>query len=71
VVIGILGEDGTVDAERTGVRKIHAAAFSAVDGRMRYRNPRCFMGGELRPPEFGLSVTDPARIRALVGAVKG
>jgi len=27
------------------------------------------MGGELRPPEFGLSVTEAAQIRALVGAV--
>lgn len=56
---------------RTGVREVHAAALSTVDGPMRYRNSRCFMGGELRPPEFGLSVTDPGRIRALAGAIRG
>ena len=55
---------------RTGVQEIHAASFSSIDGQMRYRNQRCFMSGELRPPEFALSVTDPARIRELVGAIR-
>jgi copper homeostasis protein len=56
---------------RTGAREVHAASFTRVDGPMRYRNPRCFMGGELRPPEFGLSVTEAEHIRALVGALRG
>jgi hypothetical protein len=37
---------------------------------MAYRNPRCFMGGELRPPEFSLAVTDPEQVRALVRAAQ-
>jgi hypothetical protein len=32
---------------------------------MTYRNPRVFMGGELRPAEYERQVTDPARIRRL------
>lgn len=56
---------------RTGAREVHAAVFTRVDGRMRFRNPRAFMGGELRPPEFDLSVTEPARVRALASAIRG
>jgi copper homeostasis protein len=68
---GITERNAARIVARTGVREVHAASFSPVDGAMRYRNPRCFMGGELRPPEFGLSVTEAARIRALVGALSG
>ena len=50
----------------SGVKEVHAAALSLVDGQMRFRNSRCFMGGELRPPEFGLSVTRPEDIHTLV-----
>ena len=32
---------------------------------MLYRNPRVFMGGELRPPEYALTSTDAARVAAL------
>ena len=67
---GITERNAAKIVARTGVREIHAAAFSSVDGPMRYRNTRCFMGGELRPPEFALSVTDPARIRGLVAAIR-
>jgi copper homeostasis protein len=68
---GITERNAAKNVSRTGVREVHAAAFSSVDGRMRYRNPRCYMGGELRPPEFGVRVTDPGRIRTLVGAIRG
>ncbi|HEY9076576.1 MAG TPA: copper homeostasis protein CutC [Anaerolineaceae bacterium] len=53
----------------SGVKEVHAAALSSIDGKMQFRNPRCFMGGELRPPEFALSITEPARINALVQAL--
>lgn len=56
--------------EQSGAKEVHAAAPASVESRMKYRNTRCFMGGELRPPEFTLSVTDANQIRALVGAVK-
>jgi hypothetical protein len=36
---------------------------------MTFRNGRSFMGGELRPPEFTLSVTDAGRVKTLVEAV--
>jgi copper homeostasis protein len=56
--------------EQSGAREVHVAAPMSVESRMRYRNTRCFMGGELRPPEFVLTVTDPNRIRAFWRAVQ-
>lgn len=56
--------------EQSGVREVHVAAPVSVESRMKYRNTRCFMGGELRPPEFTLTVTDPNRIRAFLRAVQ-
>jgi len=56
--------------EQSGVKEVHVAALVSVESRMRYRNTRCFMGGELRPPESTLTVTDPHRIRAFVRAVR-
>ena len=50
---------------RSGVREVHVIGPMTVDSPMQYRNPRVFMGGELRPPEYARSVTDPARIREL------
>jgi copper homeostasis protein len=54
----------------SGVREVHVAAPVAVESRMRYRNPHVYMGGELRPPEYSLSVTDADRIRAFLAAVQ-
>jgi copper homeostasis protein len=68
---GITERNAARIVARTGVREVHAAVFSAMDGPMVYRNQRCFMGGELRPPEFGLSVTEPGRVRTLAGAIRG
>lgn len=45
--------------------EVHVHAARQVEGAMRYRNPRAFMGGELRPPEFSLSVTQPNLVRAV------
>jgi copper homeostasis protein len=52
----------------SGAREFHFAALSSVQGPMAYRNPRVFMGGELRPPEYTLSVTDPASVRSIIAA---
>ncbi len=52
----------------TGAREIHVAAGSSVPGRMTYRNPNAFMGGELRPPEFSIDVTDVNRVSAFIQA---
>jgi copper homeostasis protein len=54
----------------SGVREVHVAAPVSVASRMTYRNPRVFMGGELRPPEYSISVTDAGRIRAFLAAVE-
>jgi hypothetical protein len=37
---------------------------------MQYHNPRVFMGGELRPPEYTIAMTDAGRIRAFLAAVR-
>ena len=52
----------------SGAREFHFAALGSAAGRMAYRNPRVFMGGELRPPEYTLSVTDPSAVRAVIEA---
>jgi len=49
----------------SGAREVHVYAAHQVDSAMRYRNPRAFMGGELRPPEFSTSVTSPDLVRAV------
>jgi copper homeostasis protein len=49
-------------------REIHIYAPATVQSAMQYRNDRCYMGGELRPPEFSLAVTDPGRVRAFINA---
>lgn len=50
---------------QSGVREVHVASTQPIDSQMRYRNPRVFMGGELRPPEYTRYVTDAARISDL------
>jgi copper homeostasis protein len=52
----------------SGVREVHVYAPASVESRMAYRNPRVYMGGELRPPEYSLSTTDAGRIRAFLEA---
>jgi copper homeostasis protein len=55
----------------SGVREVHFVASATREIPMAYRNPNCFMGGELRPPEFSLTVTDPDRVGAFVRAAQG
>jgi hypothetical protein len=52
-----------------GAREAHGYLPVTVEGRMVYRNPRVFMGGELRPPEYALTLTDPARVTAVARAI--
>ena len=56
--------------ETGGVKEIHFVAPATRESPMAYRNPNCFMGGELRPPEFSLTVTDPDRVSAFVRAAQ-
>jgi copper homeostasis protein len=55
---------------QSGVKEIHTTASSSLDSRMTYRNPRSFMGGELRPPEYTRTVTDARRVKEFVAAVR-
>lgn len=55
---------------QTGARELHLVAPMSLDSEMRFRNPRVFMGGELRPPEYARTVTDPARLRDLRAAAQ-
>jgi copper homeostasis protein len=56
--------------DQSGAQEVHVAAPVNVESRMRYRNTQSFMGGELRPPEFALTVTAPDRIQAFLRAVQ-
>jgi copper homeostasis protein len=56
--------------ETIGVQEIHFVAPATRESPMPYRNPNCFIGGELRPPEFSLTVTDPNRVSAFVRAAQ-
>jgi copper homeostasis protein len=57
-------------AAASGARELHVAALATVEGPMQYRNPKCFMGGELRPPEFSLLATNAATVRRFVQALR-
>ena len=51
----------------TGVTEVHFGCAVPAEGRMVFRNPRVFMGGALRPPEYTLEVAradDVARVIA-------
>lgn len=54
----------------TGVSEVHVTGFLPVESQMVFRNPRVFMGGELRPPEYRRLVTDPGVIRQLRSQVQ-
>jgi len=53
-----------------GAKEVHVLAPGTAQSRMEYRNPNCFMGGELRPPEFSIMVTDANRVGAFVSAAR-
>lgn len=53
-------------AKQTGARELHVTGFVDVDGGMRFRNPRVYMGGLLRPPEYTRAVTSPDKIATIV-----
>lgn len=56
-------------AAATGAREFHASGSTTVDGRMKYRTSRVFMGGALRSPEYTIRATDPNRIKALAATL--
>ncbi len=52
-------------------REFHLSGSGPVVSRMTYRNTRVPMGRELRPPEFAWSITDTAKVRAVVDQARG
>jgi len=57
---------------KSGVTELHFAGGEPVESRMRFRNPRVFMGGTLRPPEYLLDRLSPdyvVRVRQAAGPV--
>ena len=58
-------------AQETGAKELHVTGFKDVDSGMLFRNPRVFMGGLLRPPEYTRSVTDAGKIGTLVRLAEG
>jgi copper homeostasis protein len=55
----------------SGVTEVHFATLEPREGRMVYRNPRVFMGGTLRPPEYSQEVTRPESVAQVIGASSG
>ncbi len=57
-------------AQKTGAREFHATAWREQESAMEFRNPRVYMGGAFRPPEYARNVTDAGRVRELIRAGK-
>lgn len=58
-------------AAGSGAGEIHFASLEPREGRMLYRNPRVFMGGTLRPPEYTQEITRPESVTAVIAAASG
>lgn len=54
----------------TGVKEVHFSAMRTVDSQMEYRQANVFMGGVMRPPEFLITVTDPAKVERVRNAAQ-
>jgi copper homeostasis protein len=52
-------------------REIHFAALQPAASAMRFRRPHVFMGGELRPPEYGRLETSAASVRSVIAKASG
>ena len=52
-----------------GIREIHFGGGAPVESGMGFRNPRVFMGGALRPPEYARDVQRPEIVAEIVRAV--
>lgn len=50
------------------VSEMHFAGGEPVEGRMRFRNPRVFMGGTLRPPEYTVDLLPDGYVANVIAA---
>jgi hypothetical protein len=64
---GAIGIEHTQDD--TVASEVHFAALASSDSPMRFRNPRVFMGGTFRPPEYAVEMTRASDVAAVVQAV--
>ncbi len=53
---------------RVPLSELHFAGAEPVESRMRFRNPRVFMGGVLRPPEYTIDVLQDGYVRRVIAA---
>jgi copper homeostasis protein len=63
---GITARNVARVAAETGVKELHFASLEPREGRMEYRNPRVFMGGTLRPPEYSQEITRPETVASVI-----
>lgn len=54
----------------TGVTEVHFGCGVAVEGPMAYRNPRVFMGGTLRPPEYTREIAQACDVARYIAAAR-
>ena len=66
---GITEESAARVARETGVREVHVRGAVRVESAMRFRRPGITVGKPSTPDEYARTVTDAARIRAVVEAV--
>ncbi len=50
------------------VSEMHFAGGEPAESRMRFRNPRVFMGGTLRPPEYTMDLLSDAYVTKVIAA---
>ena len=50
--------------------ELHFSAPATIPSAMRYRNPALAMGGDDPDREYRHTITDPARVRAMIGAAR-
>jgi copper homeostasis protein len=58
--------------QHTGASEVHVSSATrvAVESRMRYRNPRVAMGGDVPRSEYSWDLTDPQRVREIIQAIE-
>jgi len=54
----------------TSVNEVHFGCAVPVEGRMAYRNPRVFMGGTLRPPEYTQEIAQASNVARSIAAAR-
>lgn len=67
---GLTADNAAQLVTATGVREVHVYAPGRYPSPMEYRNDTVPMGMDYRPEEYVRTVTDPARIRAVVERVR-